>query len=48
MGEQKLNGAVPIFMLTHQAKEAEVKKALSKIASLEVITDNPMLIRIEG
>ena len=46
--EQKLNGAVPIFMLTHQAKEAEVKKALSKIASLEVIADTPLLIRIEG
>ena len=45
--EQKLNGAVPIFMLTHQAEEAEVKKALSKIASLEVIADEPLLIRIE-
>ncbi len=46
--EQKLNGAVPIFMLTHQAREAQVKKALSKIASLEVIADEPLLIRIEG
>jgi len=46
--EQKLNGAVPIFMLTHQAREAQVKKALSKIASLEVIADDPLLIRIEA
>jgi len=46
--EQKLNGAVPIFMLTHQAREAQVKKALAKIASLEVIADEPLPIRIEG
>ena len=46
--ERKLNGAVPIMMLTHIAKEAEVKKALAKISSLEVITDKPVVIRIEG
>ena len=46
--EQKLNGAVPIMMLTHVAKEAEVKKALAKISSLDVITDKPVVIRIEG
>ncbi|MCU0599040.1 MAG: homoserine dehydrogenase [Desulfobacterales bacterium] len=45
--DQKLKGGVPIFMLTHQAKEAEVQKALTKISSLDVITDKPMLIRIE-
>jgi homoserine dehydrogenase len=46
--EQKLNGAVPIFMLTHQAREAKVKKALSEISSLDIISDTPVLIRIEG
>jgi len=46
--ERKSNGAVPIFMLTHQAKEAEIQKALSKISSLDVITVSPSLIRIEG
>ena len=46
--EQKLNGTVPIFMLTHQAKESEIQKALSKIASLDAITKPPALIRIEG
>lgn len=46
--ERKLNGAVPIFMLTHRAKEAEIQKALAKIASLDIITDPPSLIRIEG
>ncbi|MCD6585341.1 MAG: homoserine dehydrogenase [Desulfobacteraceae bacterium] len=46
--ERKSNGAVPIFMLTHLAKEAEIQKALSKISSLDIITDAPSLIRIEG
>jgi homoserine dehydrogenase len=46
--ERKSNGAVPIFMLTHRAKEAEIQKALSKIASLDIITVPPSLIRIEG
>jgi len=45
--DQNLKNGVPIFMLTHQAKEAEVRKALLKISSLDVIVDNPMLIRIE-
>ncbi|MFZ2631642.1 MAG: homoserine dehydrogenase [Desulfosalsimonadaceae bacterium] len=46
--EQKLNGAVPIMMLTHIAKESDVKKALAIISSLDVITDKPVVIRIEG
>lgn len=46
--ERKSNGAVPIFMLTHLAKEAEIQKALSKISSLDIITVPPSLIRIEG
>ena len=45
--ERKLNGAVPLFMLTHLAREAEMKKALEKIVSLDVIVDKPVLIRIE-
>lgn len=45
--ERKLNGAVPLFMLTHLAREAEMKKALEKIVSLDVIVDDPVLIRIE-
>lgn len=46
--ERKTNGAVPIFMLTHQAREAEIQKALRKIAALDSITAAPTLIRIEG
>jgi len=45
--ELQLNGGVPIFMLTHRAREADVRTALSKIAALDVITDEPVLIRIE-
>jgi homoserine dehydrogenase len=45
--ERKLNGGVPIFMLTHRACEAEVKTALAKISALDVIVDEPVIIRIE-
>ncbi len=40
-------GAVPIVMITHEAKEAAVRKALSKIDQLEVVKDKTVLIRIE-
>ena len=46
--EYDSNGAVPVFMLTHRAREAEVQAALEKISALEVITDQPVLIRIEA
>ena len=41
-------GCVPIVMLTHLAREAEVKKALAEIARLDVVSDTPVLIRIEA
>jgi homoserine dehydrogenase len=44
---RKSKGSVPIVMLTHLAGEAGVKKALSEIASLEIVKDKPVLIRIE-
>jgi homoserine dehydrogenase len=44
---RKTKGAVPIVMLTHIAKEAAVKKALSEIFELDVVSDKPVLIRIE-
>jgi homoserine dehydrogenase len=40
-------GAVPIVMLTHLAREADVQKALSDIYDLDVVSDRPVLIRIE-
>lgn len=44
---RKTNGSVPLVMVTHLAKEADVKKALFKIASLEAVSDRPVIIRIE-
>jgi homoserine dehydrogenase len=44
---RKTKGSVPIVMLTHLAKEAGVKKALSEISNLDVVSDKPVLIRIE-
>ena len=44
---RKTNGSVPLVMLTHRAKEADILKALSEINSLDVVSDRPVLIRIE-
>jgi homoserine dehydrogenase len=44
---RKSNGAVPVVMLTHEAREADVRHAMSAIEGLDVVDDKPMLIRIE-
>jgi homoserine dehydrogenase len=44
---RKTNGTVPIVMLTHPAREADVQKAFRRIAGLKVVGKPPMLIRIE-
>jgi homoserine dehydrogenase len=44
---RKTNGTVPIVMLTHPAREADVQEAFSRIAGLQVVGKPPMLIRIE-
>lgn len=44
---RKANGSVPLVMLTHIAKEANVKKALKEIAASDVVDAKPILIRIE-
>ena len=44
---RRTNGNVPIVMLTHHAKEADVRKALNEIADLDVVGAPPTLIRIE-
>ncbi len=41
-------GAVPIVMVTHIAKEADVMNAMDQISSLDAIADTPVLIRIES
>ena len=42
-----LIGAVPIVMITHEAKEASVKEALAEIDGLDIAKDKTILIRIE-
>ena len=44
---RKMNGSVPLVMLTHTAKEASAIKALNDIASLDVVSARPIMIRIE-
>jgi homoserine dehydrogenase len=44
---RKSNGSVPIVILTHLAREHDVKMALSKIEALDIISDRPVLIRVE-
>jgi homoserine dehydrogenase len=44
---RKTKGPVPIVMFTHLARERDVKQALSAISKLDVVADEPMLIRIE-
>jgi homoserine dehydrogenase len=44
---RKTNGTVPIVMLSHPAKEADVQKAFEEIAHLDVVGSKPVLIRIE-
>ncbi len=46
--EHRINGVVPVYMLTHRAGEAKVKKALDRIAELDAIQERPVLIRIES
>jgi homoserine dehydrogenase len=44
---REINGSVPIVMLTHEARESNVKKALSLMDQLDVLTDQTMVIRVE-
>jgi len=44
---RKLNGAVPLVMLTHRSREADSQAALGEFGSLDIISGRPVLIRIE-
>jgi homoserine dehydrogenase len=44
---READGPVPIVMLTHKAREADVKTAFAEIRRLDVVRDDPTLIRIE-
>ena len=45
--ERRKAKAVPIVMMTHEAKESNMKKALSEIKKLDIITAIPVSIRVE-
>lgn len=45
---RNLNGSVPVVILTHEAREQDVQNALKTITALEVLTDIPVMIRVEG
>lgn len=45
--ERRLDGPVPIVVMTHEAGEAAIQKALAEITKQESILDKPMLIRVE-
>ena len=45
---REINGSVPIVMLTHEAREKNVRKAISLIDDLEVVTNKTIMIRVEG
>jgi homoserine dehydrogenase len=45
--ERRKAKSVPIVMMTHEAREKDMEKALSQIQKLDVITANPVYIRVE-
>lgn len=44
---RKTDGSVPVVMVSHLAKEANVQKALAEINNLDVVGEKTVLIRIE-
>jgi homoserine dehydrogenase len=42
----RADGAVPIVVTTHQAKESAVRDAVAEIAALDVVTERPVCIRV--
>ncbi len=45
---RRIGEAVPLVILTHMARERDVKKALSIIDGLSVVADRSFLLRVEG
>jgi len=45
---REVNGSVPLVMMTHEARESNVQKAVSLIDGLDVLTDKTMIIRVEN
>jgi len=45
---RKEGGSVPLVVMTHTALERDIQKALVEIKALSCITEQPILIRVEG
>jgi homoserine dehydrogenase len=45
---RRIGEAVPLVVLTHEARERDVRKALKEIDKLKVVTGHPVVIRVEG
>ena len=45
---RKQGGSVPLVIMTHMALERDVQKALLEIKALACVTEEPVLIRVEG
>jgi homoserine dehydrogenase len=45
---RKQGGSVPLVIMTHSALERDIQKALVEIKALSCVTEEPVLIRVEG
>ena len=45
---RKEGGSVPLVIMTHTALERDIQKAIVEIKALSCITEDPILIRVEG
>jgi homoserine dehydrogenase len=43
-----LGGVVPLVIMTHEATEKDMRRALAEIQGLSCVTETPVLIRVEG
>jgi homoserine dehydrogenase len=45
---RKKGGSVPLVITTHTALERDIQKAVVEIKALSCVTEEPVLIRVEG
>jgi homoserine dehydrogenase len=46
--DRKAGKAVPLVVLTHRAREKDVRTAVKEINKLQIVTDKTVVIRVEG
>ena len=44
---REVSGSVPVVMLTHEARECDVRKSLELIDKLDIVTEKTVLFRVE-